>query len=303
MAAIDPLPPSLIESLARFPSTGERNIWLFTVASRARHVASPAKVQRFLHRIVSTAGWSDRDFTREIDRAVQRAYSGETSRAGEVSRIPRNKPSVRLVWPDFEESLWKKYSTRSAIFPVDLDHVTQSQDWMPSGEAILDQLFDSEDLLCLGLDFRSAITQPRTQWRRLEASMEFIVANPMTATTGLTKDQRTSYRCHGNATQSRRFQVIEFDRGTPEEQAAILSALHSERTPLILAVWSGGKSIHGWFDVRRLDESQKIRFFAAACRLGADSTLWDPCKLVRMPGGRRSNGKSQPILYFNPDAC
>jgi hypothetical protein len=190
--------------------------------------------------------------------------------------------------------LWNRYIATSPLFTLDP---------IPAApERVLDALFVQDALLCLSLDIRSAVTQSRESWRGMEASMEFLVANPMTSPSGKSKEGRLSHRCHDNATKSRIYQVIEFDRGTPDEQAAVLSALHSPKAPLILAVWSGGKSIHGWFDVRNLSEHDKARFFAAACRMGADRTLWDPCKLVRMPGGKRSNGRPQPILYFNPDA-
>lgn len=129
--------------------------------------------------------------------------------------------------------------------------------------------------------------------------MQFIVANTMTAVTGINQSGKLSARCHDNATRSRRYQVIEFDRGTLQEQAAILSSLHSSKTPLVLVVWSGGKSLHGWFHVERLSEYEKQRFFRHSVFLGADSSLWDPAKLVRMPGGRRDSGVRQEILHFN----
>ena len=94
---------------------------------------------------------------------------------------------------------------------------------------------------------------------------------------------------------------MEFDRGSPAEQAAILASLDTDLTPLMLVAWSAGKSFHGWFHVGGLSEYAKLRFFRHAVFLGADHTLWDPSKLVRMPGGRRSNGNTQHVFYFNPD--
>lgn len=296
MALIDPLPQSLAQTLAAFPHQGYRNLWLFEVAARSRHVASPKKVHRFLLHIAQRAGWSDRDFTREIDRAVSRAYNPGLQEQSKKSLRPTTydlRPKTKFSWPPFNPSLFERYVSTEPLFSTKPIFITP--------EAVLDALYVQDALLCLSLDIRSAVTQPRAQWRGMEASMQFIVANPMTAPTGKSKDGRLSHRCHDNATRSRLYQVIEFDRGTPQEQAAILSALHSPKAPLILVVWSGGKSMHGWFDVRQLSDHDKARFFAAACRLGADPSLWDPCKLVRMPGGKRSNNNSQPVLYFNPD--
>lgn len=300
MALLDPLPPALAETLATFPHQGERNLWFFEVAARSRHVASAKKVHRFLNRIVSRAGWSDRDFSREIDRAVTRAFNPGLQASpscpscpSKLRRAERSR-AKRVPWPKYDADLFDRYVSTKPLFSTKPVCITS--------EAVLDSLFVQDALLCLSMDIRSAVTQPRSLWRGMEASMEFMVANPMTFPTGKSKDGRLSHRCHDNATRSRLYQVIEFDRGTALEQAAILSALHSPKAPLILVVWSGGKSMHGWFDVRNLSEHDKARFFSAAYRLGADASLWDPCKLVRMPGGRRANGNAQPVLYFNPDA-
>lgn len=300
MATIDPLPPALARTLTRMPVAGERNTWLMQVASRAVHVASADRVRRFLYQVVAQQGWHDRDFTSEIERAVSRAYrtqipvstSSRTAQAASTS-IPRKSRSVRPQWPDFDPAAWDAYSKHEILFEL----VAQRLDLAE----VLDGLYAEDELLCLARDIRSASTMPRRDWRGKEPAMQFIVSNPMTAATGHTLDGKLSARCLDNATKSRRYQVVEFDRGSPQEQAAILSSLHTpDRVPLVMVVWSGGKSMHGWFDVRHLSESEKQDFFAWAIKLGADASLWDPCKLVRMPGGRRDNGKSQPILHYKP---
>ena len=76
-------------------------------------------------------------------------------------------------------------------------------------------------------------------------------------------------------------------------------------TPLIMAVWSGGKSIHGWYDLSALRRDAKRLFYQHARHLGADNALWNTAALVRMPGGRRDTGEDQPILYFQApeDTC
>ena len=80
------------------------------------------------------------------------------------------------------------------------------------------------------------------------------------------------------------------------------SALNSA-LPLVLAVDSGGKSLHCWFDCRGRDDQDVAAFFAAATRLGADKTRWDLCGWVRMPGGQRWTGDGrkvkQKVLWVN----
>jgi hypothetical protein len=298
IATIDTLPPALAKTLQRTPMAGERNVWLMQVASRAKHVASAQRVRAFLHQVAAQHAWHDRDFSHEIDRAIARAYGMAPSvRQRSVVTAPSAaKPHTaakRPTWPEFSPEDSQLYAQHELLFEL------RAKPFTPAD--VLDQIYTQDELLCLARDVRSASTMPRHHWRGMEPAMQFIVANPMTATIGRTLDGKLSPRCLEIATQSRRFQVVEFDRGSPQQQAAILSSLHTPATvPLIMVLWSGGKSMHGWFDVRAFSETAKQDFFAWAVTLGADASLWDPCKLVRMPGGRRSNGKAQPILHFNP---
>lgn len=298
MAVIDPLPPGLAKALGEFPRPGERNHWLFQVAVAARGGASPDRVRAFLHRVIQACGWTDRDFGPEIDRAVRRAFQQRVGtpalrRPLAVSQTPH--ASLRQTpWPNRDPQLQRELIAKDPIFDL-----TAQPDI--STEAILDTLYRPDELLCLAHNHKDAFTAPREKWRGREAGFQYLVASPMRALRGLTQDGKPSSRCHGNATLNRRYQVVEFDEGTLEDQAAILSALHSKRAPLFMVVWSGSKSLHGWFDVRHLTEAEKRQFFAFACRCGADRTLWDQSKLVRMPGGIRSSNKErQAVLYFNP---
>lgn len=314
MATIDTLPPSLSKTLDRCPLTGQRNVWLFTVAAQAKHIASPERVRAFLYSFAAQQGWNDRDFSNEIERAIQRAYCmGQPVRdhnadsAHPPSAIRLQSSRTKFAWPDFDQAAFDLHAQFNPLFDLDPIVIDPAE--------VMRALYHTDDLLCMALDIKSAITQPLRLWRGTEAAMQFIVANPMIDTIGRTQEGKLSFRCHGNATRSRNYQVVEFDRGTPEQQAGILSSLHSREVPLVLVVWSGGKSMHGWFDVRDLEESEKQIFFGEAVRLGADASLWDQCKLVRMPGGRRPIKNAspsqaglaqpagmvpQPILSFQP---
>jgi hypothetical protein len=283
MAILKNTTKALEAALKNPPEPGERNVWLYTVAKRAKNLASRDKIRSFLLSVASQ--WNDRDFTHEIDRAIARAFEDRTAPA-EENRLP--------PWPEFSQEAWNRRIDHPILFGSE---GTQ----LPASE-VIDHLFSENALLCLALDTKSAVTQRREAWRGTEAAMQFLVPNAMTSETGTTQSGHDSSRCLDNATRSKVYQVVEFDRGTLKEQAAILSSLHSEYTPLIMVVYSGGKSLHGWFDVRTLDEPSKLRFFRHSVFLGSDASLWDASKLVRMPGGRRDNGKTQDILYFNPIA-
>ncbi len=100
-------------------------------------------------------------------------------------------------------------------------------------------------------------------------------------------------------TGPRRFLVTEFDSGTLDDHAALLLHL-AAYDPLVLAVHSGGKSLHGWFFCAGEPEEKLERFMRYAVSLGADPATWTRSQFVRMPDGRRDNGKRQAIHFFNP---
>jgi hypothetical protein len=87
--------------------------------------------------------------------------------------------------------------------------------------------------------------------------------------------------------------------------AALLAHLAVSR-PLWMTVFSGGKSLQGWFACRGVDEEELHQWFITqARRLGACSSTWCKSQFVRMPDGTRApnrEGKSvrQTIEYYNP---
>ena len=80
----------------------------------------------------------------------------------------------------------------------------------------------------------------------------------------------------------------------------------AEAAPLVMAVDSGGKSVHAWFHVEGMGRQDQARFFAVACLFGADPTRWDICGWLRMPGGTREKADGsrvrQKILYCDAGA-
>lgn len=81
-------------------------------------------------------------------------------------------------------------------------------------------------------------------------------------------------------------------------RAAIIAHL-STYTPLVMVVWSGGKSLHGWFRLYGEREDKAQRFIDYALSLGADSKMNKRSQFGRMPDGIRDNGERQSVVYFN----
>jgi hypothetical protein len=66
-----------------------------------------------------------------------------------------------------------------------------------------------------------------------------------------------------------------------------------------MALSSGGKSLHAWFEVAKDEEES---FWKLAISLGADPALMrNRSSFVRIPLGKRDNGNLQRIIHFNPD--
>ena len=192
----------------------------------------------------------------------------------------------------------------------------------PMTEEILETLFPGNPLLCFGRTPYSFSTRPREYWRgSRESDFQFIVPNPMIKETGVGKDGKESKRCLAN-TGPRRFLVTEFDISEKSEEwgpyvrdwkAKGISVLDANvalilelarrglpRLPLVLAVYSGGKSIHGWWYCAGQSDDTLKKFWYYALTLGADPRTWLRSQFIRMPDGTRDNGKPQPVLYFNP---
>jgi hypothetical protein len=187
----------------------------------------------------------------------------------------------------------------------------------PNTDEIIDVLFPGNSLLCFGWTRHRFETRIRKGWYRLH-DLQFIVPNPMTALQGLTRNRKISAHALSN-TGPRRFLIVEFDfapSNSPEEArllrrfaaegrdvrdlcAALLLHL-AEKAPLALAVYSGGKSLHGWFYCAGVIEEKVGGLFRYAVSLGADRANWNPSQFARMPDGSRENGTRQTVYFFNP---
>jgi len=195
----------------------------------------------------------------------------------------------------------------------------------PNTESIVDALFPSDCLLCCGQSAFQFNTLPRDLWRDSLHLMSFLVPSPMTSLTGRTKDgEKESAHTLAN-TGPRRFLVVEFDfaefardgktptpfrdlilrhkaKGrTVQDLCANLLLRLSRAVPMVLAVHSGGKSVHGWWYCAGQPEASVKKFHDYAVTIGADPATFRRSQFVRMPDGTRNeNGKPQTVLYFNP---
>lgn len=283
MSVLLPVSSHTADLLRNPPAPGEgRHTWLFRVAASLNHQNwKPEKNREFLSRICEANGWTDR-MGKTLDDIFAKLEAGLVPT--DTSRLP--------PWPA------KNHAARRArfAFPPLFD---PHGDTGMSAADVLRSLYRPSDLLCVGWSKYRFTTLPAAELYHAAHNAEFVVANTMTAESAPNGSKRNKQIA--SHPDDRRFAVIEFDtRETRDEQAAVLSSLHTSAAPLVLAVWSGGKSIHGWYNVSGIPPHQKLTFFRHAAYLGADESLYDMSKLVRMPGGRRQSTQ-QTILYWEPE--
>jgi hypothetical protein len=311
------LPQYVCDLLASPPRRGEGlNNWLYRAARVLHPYRTPADIVNLLG--AATAG-----------EPVKR---GEIERAVEQSKATARQPGQPTAQPHESAATWPtvNQAQRKAILEsgrglIELWELSpgQYENDEPHTEEVVELLFPRDPLLCVGRSNYRFATRTREEWRGKLAAMQLIVPSPMTARTGMTQDGKKSAHTLEN-TGARRFLVIEFDleekdkdgndtkdaefirwaanrrQSISDISAALLLHL-AERAPLALAVFSGGKSIHGWFYCAGQSEDRLRDFMHYAVALGADRATWTRSQFVRMPDGLRDNGKRQPIIYFDPE--
>jgi hypothetical protein len=289
-AVASDLPQFVRDLLASPPKRGEGlNLWLFRTARVLHPYRSPAEIVQLLAAV--TAGEPIK--AGEIERAVERsaAAAWKPGQRATVTRAP--------AWPRVNTEQ-REAVTASGGGLVDLWELSPVRftDSESHAEEIIDRLFPGNPLLCIGKSNSQFSTHHRENWRGRLLDMALIVPSPMSARTGHTQDDRESEHTLEN-TGPRRFLVIEQDRGSVDEQSAVLLHL-AARAPLALAAHSGSKSIHGWFYCANQPEERLRVFMRYAVSLGADQATWTRSQFVRMPGGTRSCGEPQVVYFFNP---
>ncbi len=291
MANLYPFSGKTTERLAVAPSAGSTHRWLAQVASGVCNVLTPQMCFAFLRRCCDVHVAHRCVPDREIEAAVELAYGERGSGADKV-----NYGRKAIEWPEKNaEVISRMLATVEPVFDGETSTGLRPADVLP-------QLFRPGELVCTGAESERAVVRPVEAAVADADTLQFICVNPMRGAMAMNNAGRPSVRCQNNVTV-RRFLVAEFDDATlgKRGQAQLVTAL-AEAAPLVMAVDSGGKSVHAWFHVEEMGRQDQARFFAVACLFGADPTRWDICGWLRMPGGLRVKADGsrvrQKILYF-----
>lgn len=279
------------------PQAGEGvHPWLLSEANRCRWGGlSPTTTSGLLREATRDCGRAVPD--REIDDAVQKAFESDGSSADATTPKRRRKRRLPPLPEPDAEKIREIVDTGYGLVDLWEASPIRFEDEESHTEEIIDALFPGDPLLCCAWSKYRFDTRLRSAWRDELSGLQFIVPSPMASVWGVTQEGKASKHSLAH-TGPRRFLVCEFDSGDLDGQAARLLHLGGF-APLVLALHSGGKSLHGWFFVEGQSETRLRKFFRYAASLGADKALWTRSQFARIPDGQHKSGARQTVYFFS----
>jgi len=231
---------------------------------------------------------------REILSAIQYAY--EVTPATGTARVrPWPVPNKTLQAECRRLSKRREWSLErlretSALDAADMEKAAPQ--WF------LGALLGQDPMICVGVGVAKFETEQMRYFTESELKVyEFVVPNAMSAPLGKRKsDGELSAHTLDN-TGPRQNIVVEFDDGASLDEQAARHIWLSEFRNLRMVVFSGSKSLHGWYQAT--DEASDRKFMEEAVRLGGDPKTWLKSQFVRMPNGQRENGTIQRVEFFD----
>jgi hypothetical protein len=255
---------------------------------------SHPRAYRIIRQMVDAVREENARFTpdREILSAIQTAYEVTPS-----TGTARTRP-----WPVPSNALQGECRRLSKARGWTLDKLREASALDPSTAEKAEPAWFLRamlkgDLVCVGTGVSKFTTAQLVGIADQLRLYEFVVPSAMSALVGKRKsDGELSAHTLDN-TGPRQNIVVEFDDGaTPDEQAARHIWL-SDYRKLRMVVFSGSKSLHGWYEAQ--GEAEDRKFMEEAVRLGADPKTWLKSQFVRLPNGQREDGTIQRVEFFD----
>lgn len=220
--------------------------------------------------------------TNEIENAVQYVYD-QPSDMFQGEHFVKEQPSM-------DKDLIARVGEAGSIDELR----SESSDIPGIGINILTKLYSDSDIIHIAEDVFMGKQKAIDQWTSMGLDkMQYICPNPLKKA----EESRVMMNI-----KERRYMVFESDipelESNWDAQAGVINKLRTI-LDLKMVVWSGNKSLHAWFDCRNQAESQIHRFNNMAIKLGADQLTLRMTQLVRMPWGKRDNGKIQKVIFYH----
>ena len=318
---LDFLPPELRERAAKLPRDKAHTV-LELKEEGSGHNDSLISVAAICHRMgvsfddtldhLESAYSPDRmDYETAPRRAVQRVWGVDGDLSKLIDQDAETAPDAR------EEMLLRFRRTPSTV----LVEESPGKLATPAAE-IIQRLFQPDDIINIqrgALEVGTLVVNKdlpeflREQGCPLE---EFKFLNPATfkKVGGVpnTKHpkQKVSTRCNDNV-QARNWMVLEYDPDKNKDESTKLAEMERFNTfafdmaqfaPLVMALDTGGKSTHFWFDASGVKPAIRRGFFNLACLHGADPRLAVKSQIARMPNvPSAGDGRGpQKVIYYDP---
>lgn len=271
---------------------------VYLKSRRAKQESLRAELKRKIP-VLYDLGVLRREITdRDIDEAVNNCYRN----LGKVCRdfVPVAYDPVD-GWPKYiavpDPSEWPENPEKIAAALKSAPRAA------PKSQGSFFDLYQDEDILCLGQidDMRPFKVSHLKANPALVENAEYVVSSPLRKPYGLNKHGGQAAHCRDTA-GPRRYAVFESDSGrSVDDQVAVLLWFEKHTgTKLRMMVHTGGKSVHGWFDVRHMSPQEFFNWLKLACEYGADPRMFLPEQKCRAPGGwRAKDSKRQKVLYVN----
>ena len=279
---------NLVVDLLEIPVEGHQNeIWEFS--QRLKGIGfSQTQIERIL-----SCRW--RNYHLNADPAIERASR----------RVFDHEGGTNATYPSRSQEEVDKVLAEQELIGVDglKAQSPVTEPWkMPTTEIIGRLYPEGDPLLCMGEGVDRFRTKPKSELlaelAHPEANLPHLVPSTMSKLMGTTMEGKTSARCRDNA-GSLRFQVVDLDDESDfDDQTRILWHL-KEFLPMVMALHTGGKSLHGWFYAEGCPDERLSSFKSRAALLGADTSLYRPEQAARTPNQMRDTENRQEVWYFD----
>jgi len=181
--------------------------------------------------------------------------------------------------------------------------IRMDEDAPSAPNEIILTLYPDDPYLCIGWSVSNFMTKRVSEWvdQPLDGA-QYLAPNPMKAESMDRGDGALTMKCH-DLVLERRYLAVEFDAGTIDQQACRLGWLASGgggELPLVMATFSGSRSLHGLFKAEGRTERFLSSFYDKAISLGADPMMWTPSQFTRMPlGVNEKTGLRQEVFFLD----
>lgn len=251
----------------------------------------------YAHRDIKDSEWN-----RGLEKAVMKE-EGQTPVFTKPVRTYDNQGE-----PEFKKADWGKEDVAYQQYIIKKGYkIKRPKTDQPKNTIdTLKLLFEETDLLAYGEDVRfgskCASLAEIIEDGILPAECQ-LCYNPRSSRVGITQEGKESHKCKDND-GNRKYFVVEFDHLSDTHQQAGLHAYLAKFAPLCMVMSSGGKSLHGIYDVEDQTETETLQFVRLAVRLGADTAMCKKSQFGRMPFALRldKDGAQQKLIaYYSPE--